>query len=115
MKASIHDQIHDYASDVISHSVAVEIDEIRERQPTPEPVRPVPAASLPAKAQARPWLVAMASAAAVLVLIGGVGLVFQMGGSDSPPATTPETVSLSLSGWSRVPGNEATFGGPGEQ
>ena len=35
------------------------------------------------------WLTAVASAAAVLVLVGGAALLFRVVGSDTPVATTP--------------------------
>jgi hypothetical protein len=64
----------------------------------------------------RRWLVAVAAAAAVLVLVGGVALLFSLTGSETPPATSAQF-------WSRVPDNEAVFdqgwmssvtaGGPG--
>ena len=72
MKASILDQIHDYANDVISQSVAVDLDEITELKLIAEPDRSLHSPVRPATLQIRPWVVAMASAAAVLVLVGGV-------------------------------------------
>jgi hypothetical protein len=107
--------LHDYANDVISQSFTVDLDEIREWQLIGEPVRPVGRAVRLEKVQSRPWLIALASAAAVLVLIGSVALAFQLSGSDTPAATAAATESHSLSEWSRVPADEAVFGGAGDQ
>jgi hypothetical protein len=115
MIVSIHDQIRDYADDVISQSVAVDLDEIVEWQFLAEPVLPIRPEPPRGKVQSRPWLVALASAAAVLALVGSVALVFQLSESDLPAATTPQTDSPPPTEWSRVPSDEATFGGPGEQ
>ncbi|MFV1962685.1 MAG: WD40/YVTN/BNR-like repeat-containing protein [Acidimicrobiia bacterium] len=74
--------------------------------------RPTPR-TLPVRSR---WLVAVAAAVAVLVLVGGVALLFSLTGSETPPANSAQA-------WSRVPGNEAVFdqgwmssvtaGGPG--
>jgi hypothetical protein len=60
-------------------------------------------------------LVAVAAAIATLLLVGGAALLVQVTGSDSPAATTLETISSSSLSWSRVPHDEATFGGEGFQ
>jgi hypothetical protein len=62
----------------------------------------------------RPWRVAVAAGTAVLVLVGGVGLLFDLTESDSP-ATATLTEPVSSGGWSRVPPDEAVFGGEGSQ
>ena len=51
------------------------------------------------------WVYALGAAAAVLVLLGGAALLFRTTGSDP----------LSSATWSRVPHDEAVFGGPFEQ
>ncbi len=53
----------------------------------------------------------MASAAAVLVLVGGAALLLRVTGSDSPVATTPPTDLVNE--WSRVPHDEPVFSGAG--
>jgi hypothetical protein len=62
----------------------------------------------------RPWRVAVAAGTAVLVLVGGVGLLFDLTESDSP-ATATLTEPVSSGVWSRVPPDEAVFGGEGSQ
>jgi hypothetical protein len=60
----------------------------------------------------RPWLAAVVAATAVLVLLGGTGLLFNLTESDSP-ATATLIEPASNAAWSRVPANEAVFGGEG--
>jgi hypothetical protein len=48
----------------------------------------------------------------VLVLVGGAALLLRVTGEGSPVATTPQIDSLSSLTWSRVPHDEAVFGGP---
>jgi hypothetical protein len=62
----------------------------------------------------RPWLVAVASAAAVLLVVGGVALLLRVIGSDTPVATTPADPSSSLT-WSRVPYDEVAVAGDFDQ
>ncbi len=59
----------------------------------------------------RRWPVAVASAAAVLVLVGGAALLLRVTGSDSPVATTLPTDLVNE--WSRVPHDEPVFSGAG--
>jgi hypothetical protein len=62
----------------------------------------------------RRWPVAVASAAAVFVLVGGVGLLFNLTESESPAtATLAEPVPNAV--WSRIPADESIFGGRGTQ
>ena len=84
------------------------IDELTAAKATPTS----PAASQRTK---RRWPVAVVAAAAVLVLVGGAALLLRVTGSDSPVATTPPADTPSSLRWSRVPHDEAVFGGPGDQ
>ena len=93
------------------------------------PVRPM--GRQPSSNHGRGWLVAAAAAVAVLVLVGGVALLLQVTGPDAPvadtvvpttltesaPTTLAESVPTTLPDppssftWSRVPHDEAVFGG----
>jgi hypothetical protein len=104
---------------------AQELEEIMELRLSTEPNLPV--TPLLPRVDLRPrrqWLVAVVSAAAVLVLVGGAALLLRVTGSDSPVADSvvPTTVTESTpepapttGTWSRVPQDEAVFGGDGEQ
>jgi len=114
MKASIQDQIHDYADDVISQSMTVDLDEITDGRFIAEPVRSLRSPVHPAKLRSSPWLVAAATAVAVLVLVGGVASFVRTSDSETPVAATPSAVTSSLT-WTRVPYSDDTFGDGFEQ
>jgi hypothetical protein len=82
-------------------------------EPTPvQPLHPMPQpARLPRR---QGWLVALVSAAAVLVLIGGAAWLFPVDES-AGPAFDSVAVVTPVGGWSRVPSDEAVFGGEGSQ
>ncbi len=115
--------MHDLATRIRDHyeSAAdpVTVDEIfaaarRETTLQQAHMRPTPA---PAGSRRR-RLVAVAVATAVLVFVGGTALIFQRTGTDSPVApvaTSPLIDSFSSLSWSRVPHDEAVFGGGGGQ
>jgi len=113
MNDRLDDKIRSLMVEVVEATPAVrELEEIFELRLSVDPVPVVP--------QLRPrlgfpprqrWLVAVAAAAAVLVLVGGVALLSLGTGSDSAVATTPQIDSLSSLTWSRVPHDEAVFGG----
>ncbi len=95
---------------------AQELEDIMELRLNTEPVLAV--TSLRPGVELRPrrrWLVAVVSAAAVLVLVGGAALLLRVTGSDSPVATSPKIESLSTLAWSRVRYDEAVFGKEFEQ
>ncbi len=73
------------------------------------PVRPM--GPQPSSNRGRGWLVAVAAAVAVLVLVGGAALLFPTTGSDGPVAATPPIEPFSSLAWSEVPYDEAVFGG----
>lgn len=60
------------------------------------------------------WLAALVSAAAVLVLIGGAAWLFRVDESAGPAFDSVALVPPA-GGWSRVPPDEAVFGGEGSQ
>jgi hypothetical protein len=115
MTNDLRTQVRDYTEFFVSTVESIDLDEIRERpigigEGPVRPIRPLAPSS-----PRRGWLVAVAAAAAVLVLVGGAALLLRVTGSDSPVATTPQIDSLSSLTWSRVPHDEAVFGGPLEQ
>jgi hypothetical protein len=63
----------------------------------------------------RGWLVALASAAAVLVLVGGVAWLMPSPISETPVAATPPNISSASLTWSRLPYSEEAFGDGFEQ
>ena len=117
MTASIQDQLRDYAVQVTSQSVSVDLDEIVSGDVLSEPVTQTVGAwpEYPAEpivsTRRRGWLVAVATAVAMLVVVGGASLLLQVTGPDTPVATTPPTTPQSLGTWSRVPHDDAVFGG----
>ena len=117
MTASIQDQLRDYAVQVISQSMSVDVDEIVSGDVFSEPVTQTVGAwpEYPAEpivsTRRRGWLVAVATAVAMLVVVGGASLLFRVTGPGTPVATTPPTTPQSLGTWSRVPHDDAVFGG----
>ncbi len=111
MTVSIRDQLRQYADQVTSESVPVELDQVGELLPPPvtQTIGPKPESLREpvVSAHRRGWLVAAGAAAAVLVLVGAVAML-----SDVPerPAATPPIDSLSSLAWSRVPHDEVVFG-----
>ena len=83
---------------------------------TVQAVRPIGPLQSPAELRQRRWrLVAMAAAAVVLLLVGSAPLLLRVIGSDTPvPATSPTDPPSSLT-WSRVPHDDAVFGGEGRR
>lgn len=63
----------------------------------------------------RGWSVALVSAAAVLVLVGGVAWLVRSPGPETPVAATPPSVSPTSLSWSRVPYSAEVFGDGFEQ
>jgi hypothetical protein len=63
----------------------------------------------------RGWLVALVSAVAVLVLVGGVAWLVADSGPVTPVAATPPSVASHSLSWSRVPDSDQVFGGGFEQ
>jgi hypothetical protein len=63
----------------------------------------------------RGWLVALASAAAVLVLVGGVAWLMPSPISETPVAATLPSISSASLTWSRLPYSEEAFGDGFEQ
>ena len=80
------------------------------------PVQPLQPMPQPARFR-RPqgWLVAVGAAAAVFVLAGATALLFRVTPSEAPVATVPPIDDVSSLTWSRVPHDEAVFGGPAGQ
>jgi len=113
MTDRLDDRIRSLMVQVVEASPAAqELEEIMELRLSTEPVPPTGSLVHPAELRPRRgWLVAVAAAAAVLVLVGGVGLLLRATRSDSPVATTPPIGSLSSLSWSRVPYDETVFGG----
>ncbi len=116
---------HLQANDAVQETV--EWVEIVARLET-EPVQIIGPVVSPVELQQRRWWPVAVAVAAVVVLVGGMALLFQVTEPDTPvitqpdpfpttlPETTPTTVStipepLSSSGWSRVPHDETVFGG----
>ena len=95
----LEQQLSEYGRQLDSQIVTLEPADVKEIAPKP-PVR-------------RGWLTAVASAAPVLVLVGGSALLFRVVGSDTPVATAPVNLSSSLT-WSRVPHDDAVFSGSSE-
>ena len=100
MTDSIQDQLRDYAHEVTSQSVSVDLDEIVSGRPLSQPVTQTvgawpeyptePSISI----RRRGSLVAVASAVAVLLLVGGASLLLQMTGPDTPVAGTVVPTTL---------------------
>jgi hypothetical protein len=107
----LDDKIRMLMVQVVEASPATqELEETMELRLTKEP-DPAVAQLLPQVDQPRrSWLVAVASAAAVLLLVGGVALLLRVVRSDTPVATMPADPSSSLT-WSRVPYDEVTVAG----
>jgi len=116
MTDRLDDRIRSLMVQVVEASPAAqELEEIMELRLSTEPVPPTGSQVHPAELRPRRgWPVAVAAAAAVLVLVGGVGLLFNLTESDSPVATT-QAEPLSSSVWSVVSHDEAVFGGEGSQ
>ena len=114
MTDRLDDKIRSLMVQVVEASPAAqELEEIMELRLSTEPVPPTGSLVHPAELRPRRgWLVAVAAAAAVLVLVGGVGLLFNPAGSDSPAATT-QTERLSSSVWSVVSQDGAVSDGEG--
>jgi hypothetical protein len=117
MTDRLDDKIRSLMVQVVEASPAAqELEDIMELRLSTEPNLPInpllPRVDLQPR---RRWLVAVASAAAVLVLVGGAALLLRATGSDSPVATSPKIESLSTLAWSRVPYDEAVFGKEFEQ
>ena len=90
MSVDLATQIRDYAREVHLDERPLTLDEITALRLSAEPVRPIGLKPYPAELrQRRRWLVAVVSAATVLVLVGGAALLLRLTGSDSPVATSP--------------------------
>jgi len=112
MSAPIDLQLRDYTEFFESQLPDIDLEDVLTRRIGATPVRPLRPRHVQRR---RPWLVAVAAAAAVLVLVGGVALLMRVTRSEKPVATTVPTEPASLSAWSRVPNDEAVFGGEGGQ
>ena len=107
-------QIRDYAEAVDAAQEPVSLDEITQLRLATDQVRPIGTQAPPVDLlPRRPWLVT--AAAAVLILLGGAVWLLDLTGTDEPVATTPPPAAVSRFTWSRVPHNEAVFGGAGGQ
>lgn len=106
MSTGLLSQLDTYYSWVDSAQDPIDPEEIAARinSPVRELAIPIPADTR------RPWVVAVSAAAAVLVLVGGVGLALNLDEPNSPAMTTPKE-PLSSSVWSRVPHDDSVFGG----
>jgi hypothetical protein len=111
----LDDKIRSLMVQVVEASpTAGDLEEIMEVRLSAEPDRPVTPLQ-PRREQPRwRWPVAIASAAAVLVLVGGVPLLLEVIGADSTVTTTPLDPSSSLT-WSRVLHPEGVFGAEPKQ
>ena len=112
MSAPIDLQLRDYTEFFEAQLPDIDLEDVLTEKMGAAPVRPLRPRHVQRR---RPWLVAVAAAAAVLVLVGGVALLLRVTGSEKPVATTLPTEPASLSAWSRVPNEEAVFGGEGGQ
>jgi hypothetical protein len=109
MSTDVETQIHGYASQLDESQVSIDASEVFALRET---VRLLPSQERPA--QHRPWLVAAAAFAAVLVLVGGATWLFTATESNGPVATTPPIDAVSYD-WSRVGLDDTVFGGEGGQ
>jgi hypothetical protein len=89
--------------------LGVEFDELNDVRSTSQ------ARAVASPDRRRGWLVALVSAVAVLVLVGGVAWLVPSPGPETPIAATPPSVSSTSLSWSRVPYSEEVFGGGFEQ
>ena len=123
MSGDLKTQVRDYTEFFMGTVESIDLQEIKERpiRLAEGPVRPLASPS-----RHRGWLVAVAGAVVVLVFGGLTFLTRQTAPeapaasqlSPSPTMTTPAPVPSvpiegSAAGWSRVPHNEAVFGGEG--
>jgi hypothetical protein len=112
MSVDLATQIRDYAREVHTDERPLTLDEITQLRLSAEPVRPIGLRQDSGEARPRRrWLVAVAAAAAALVLVGAVALLSRAIESETPVATTDPLSSSTLS---RVPHDEAVFGGGGD-
>ena len=95
-------QLAEYGGHTREAREPVTSSDVRERTERLRPVQPV-------SDRRQGWIVAVATAAAVLVLVGGTALLFRVTSSNSLVATTPPTDSFSSLTWSRVLHDEAAF------
>lgn len=111
MTSDLRAQVREYTEIFVSTVETIDLDAITERPIGigEGPVRPL--GPLPSSNRHRGWLVGVAAAGAVLVLIGGVALLLRAATTETPAATTPPIVSSPSLTWSRVPYDEAAFGG----
>lgn len=88
--STLETQIHDYFAYVDEEQGAVAIATVRERRIGEDPVRPIQPAT-PQPHRPRRWLIGIAAALVVLLLVGGVAVLVQLvrDSESSPVATTP--------------------------
>jgi hypothetical protein len=116
MTDRLDDRIRSLMVQVVEASpTAEELEDIMGLRLSAEPDQPVTPLLPRVEQPRRRWLVAVASAVAVLVVVGAAALLFRVIGSDTPVATTPPIDSFSSLSWSRVPYDESTFGGEFKQ
>lgn len=95
MTVGLEDQIRDYANNVHQAEMPLTVAEITEIRLGTDTVRPIGQRTQSANLRPRvPWLVAVASAATVLLLAGGVAWLTQVPGSDSPAATAAVSTTV---------------------
>jgi hypothetical protein len=111
----LDDKIRSLMVQIVEASpTAGDLEEIMEQRLSAEPDRPITPLQ-PRREQTRSqWPVAIVSAAAVLVLVGGVALLRDVIGADSTVTTTPLDPSSSLT-WSRVLHPEGVLGAEPKQ
>ena len=112
MTRDLRDQLRELCAVIDDEQGPIAVDDVRARNdavmPIDRPARPL----IPVR---RGWLVAVAAATVVLLVVGGLTLLTRVAGTESPVATTPPTDPVSSPTWSRVPHDEAVFGGVGGQ
>jgi hypothetical protein len=115
MTVGLETQIRDYAKDVHETEMPLTLAEITEMRLGADKVQPIGGRQPSAASRPRlTWLAAVAGAAAVLVLIGGVAWLSSA--DESTGSVTDSAPSVTLAGdWTRVPHDEAVFGGTGNQ
>ncbi len=119
MSTDMKTQIHGYVSQMEEDQAPIDSAEVLALL---KPVREVLPKSAPVR-RVRPrvsrrwdfrWVYGIVAAAVALLLVGGAVLLFRVTESDTPVASSPTDPS-SARIWSRVPHDEAVFGGDGEQ
>ncbi len=99
MTVGLEDQIRDYAHNVHETEMPLTVYEITEMRLGTESVRPIglPAQSVDLRPRQR-WLVAVTSAAAVLLLVGGTAFLTQTTRSDTSAADTVVPTTIAAAG-----------------